>query len=45
MKLNGTVMMVVGTLADVKQIVEQDVYYTAGVWDKEKVSSYQSLPH
>ena len=49
--IKGSVMMGVGTREEVVERLKKDVYYTAGVWDWEKVrvaeffklSSSQSL--
>lgn len=39
MKTNGSVMIIESdTEAGARRIIEEDVYYTAGVWDKENVS-------
>lgn len=48
MKINGSVMMAeADTEQEVREIIESDIYYRTGVWDKEKVSAraYKSCIH
>ncbi|KAK4610071.1 Derivative of benzaldehyde biosynthesis cluster protein C [Fulvia fulva] len=38
MKINGSVMMAeADTEQEVREIIESDIYYRTGVWDKEKI--------
>lgn len=44
MKSNGSVLIIESdTEAEARKIVESDVYYTAGVWDVEKVCQIESV--
>ncbi|KAH7902980.1 hypothetical protein BJ138DRAFT_967113, partial [Hygrophoropsis aurantiaca] len=44
-KLVGSMIIYdVPTLADARALVESDIYYTEGVWDKENLTIYPLLP-